>query len=279
MSYVVDNRGLLERPSEILLVGCGGTGAQVAEGLCRLLAGKPGRILLVDHDRVEPHNLQRQPFYPGDVGRFKAEVLAERLARQYGREIAYSVYPFSKDFDMRTRPGFHPALAIGCVDNPAARMAIASTTRNGYWIDAGNGYDSGQVFIGNAKGKDLEQGFHEKLKLCSRLPLPTVQEPGLLQPSPPAPPRDCAQAVEAGDQSPTINQAMAALVLEFVARLLAGRLTWMAAYLDMETGSLRTVPVEPKAVARVGGVPVGKLMFKGSENGGRSCPNCGRYHA
>ena len=42
-------------------------------------AGK-ATIVLVDHDRVEPHNLLRQNFYPEDVGRFKSQALADRLA-------------------------------------------------------------------------------------------------------------------------------------------------------------------------------------------------------
>ena len=48
------------------------TGGYVAEGLCRLFQGREAAIVLVDHDRVEPHNLLRQNFYPEDVGRFKS---------------------------------------------------------------------------------------------------------------------------------------------------------------------------------------------------------------
>ena len=59
-------------------------------------------IVLVDHDRVEPHNLLRQNFYKGDVGGFKSQVLADRLARAYDRPIGYSVYPF-REYD-ESRP-------------------------------------------------------------------------------------------------------------------------------------------------------------------------------
>ena len=45
------------------MVGTGGTGGFVAEGLCRLFQGREATIVLVDHDRVEPHNLLRQNFY------------------------------------------------------------------------------------------------------------------------------------------------------------------------------------------------------------------------
>ena len=59
MPYYLDNAFLLDNPW-ITVVGCGGTGGFVAEGLCRLFQGRQATIVLVDHDRVEPHNLLRQ---------------------------------------------------------------------------------------------------------------------------------------------------------------------------------------------------------------------------
>ena len=81
MPNYLDNAFLLEDPW-ITVVGCGGTGGFVAEGLCRLLQGRKATIVLVDHDRVEPHNLLRQNFYPAATwARFKSEALADRLAK------------------------------------------------------------------------------------------------------------------------------------------------------------------------------------------------------
>ena len=59
MPYYLDNAFLLDNPW-ITVVGCGGTGGFIAEGLCRLFQGREANIVLVDHDRVEPHNLLRQ---------------------------------------------------------------------------------------------------------------------------------------------------------------------------------------------------------------------------
>lgn len=60
------------------VVGCGGTGSIAADALARLGVG---RLTLIDGDRVEPHNLNRlQSCGVGDIGRFKADVLAERIA-------------------------------------------------------------------------------------------------------------------------------------------------------------------------------------------------------
>ena len=119
-------------------------------------------------------------------------------------------------------------LIIGCVDNVAARRSIAESLKYGnWWLDAGNGYSSGQVLIGNTNAvAHLERCFDEENQEVYALPQPTLQLPSLL--TPPTRPvndsRDCAEAVIAEEQSPVINQAMAVLVLEFVHRFLQGRL-------------------------------------------------------
>jgi len=259
--------------SRILVVGCGGTGSFVAEGLCRLLIDNETPLILIDPDRVETHNLIRQQFFTGDVGKFKSQALAERLSRQYGRPIAYSVYPYMddliyKDFGGGLATRAAQGIIIGCVDNAAARRSITESMKLGnWWLDAGNGYSSGQVLIGNAPHVNyLQKCFHEEPGEVYALPIPSLQVPSLLAPE--AKPRnddkDCAEAVVAEEQSPVINQAMAALVLDFMYRLLQGSLTWMGAYLDMEAGTLQTVPAEPEIVARMLRVKVDTLLEKKS---------------
>jgi len=276
MEYKLSIRDLAEE-SGIAIVGCGGTGGFVAEGLCRLLGNKDCRIILIDHDRVEEHNLRRQAFYEHDLGQFKSEAIAERLARLYGRKVLYSNYPYTREtvdqvFVRRHYRSGLDGIIIGCVDNPQARKAIADSERGwGWWIDAGNGEHSGQVLIGNISDPEhLKACFHPGEGIVERLPMPTLQQPDLLKPVPVSQTQgmDCAEAVDANAQSPVINQAMAALVLEFVSRLLAGKLTWMGVYLDLEMGTLRPVPADPKTVARMVGVRVDQLM----------CKKCGKEH-
>ena len=249
-----------EREATIVLVGCGGTGGFLAEAICRLLIGKAAHVFLVDPDRVEPHNLLRQAFDPGDVGRFKAEVLAERLARRFGREVGYAVLPYDQELhgqvfeDARSRLD----LLIGCVDNSAARRALAETIcrRDGgypflpgpvWWLDCGNGRNSGQVLLGNATRPDeLRGAFLPSAGLCRALPAPSLQRPDLLLvPPEPQPRPDCAEAVAAGDQGPTINQSTAAIAAGYVEKLLDRTLGWMASYLDLDDGMLRCVPADP----------------------------------
>jgi len=277
MSYTVKIGDSMSAP-KIVVVGCGGTGGFVAEGLCRILANHDLDILLVDHDRVEPHNLLRQNFFEGDVGKFKAQALAERMARQYGRPVGYSVYPYDRDLlNEATSIGRSvvKGIIIGCVDNASARQSIAEGIGWGdWWLDAGNGYQSGQVLIGNTKSVDgLEEAFYETEHTVEKLPLPSLQLPSLLHPptKPVTRELDCAEAVEDEEQSPTINQTMATLVIDFTYRLLKGTLTWMGAYIDMEAGTLSTVPAEPETVARMFGVKVDTLCCyeEGCHIGGR----------
>ena len=253
------------------VVGCGGTGGFVAEGLCRLLPKKTD-ILLIDFDRVEEHNLGRQHFYPGDLGKFKSEALAERLARNFEREIAYSVFPFNPMMGEDWGDGMRSleisdALVIGCVDNAMARRAIAGDMPGmlGWWIDAGNGYHSGQVLIGNSGDRSGLQGaFDIKHKKVKALPSPAVQLPALLAPAPEVKRRlDCAQAIAEDGQSPVINQMMATLVLDFVHKLTTGRLQWMGVYVDLESGSMSPVPATPEAVAKLTSMKAAELVKGG----------------
>lgn len=66
------------RQSHVFLAGLGGVGSFAAEALAR--AGV-GALTLVDHDEVDPSNLNRQLVaLRSTIGRHKAEVMAERVA-------------------------------------------------------------------------------------------------------------------------------------------------------------------------------------------------------
>jgi len=66
--------------SRVLLIGAGGLGCPLAQYLA---AAGVGTLGLIDHDRVDVSNLQRQVLYAtSDVGRPKVEVAAERIHAQ-----------------------------------------------------------------------------------------------------------------------------------------------------------------------------------------------------
>lgn len=252
------NRNYATTPT-FMVVGCGGTGSLVGEGLCRLFHGRDANIYLVDYDRVEESNLHRQNFYPEDLGKVKSEALATRLSRKYGRKLGYYVHPYSADM-MGGHSWMRSTVIIGCVDNPSARRAIGDSLKGApVWIDSGNGEASGQVLVGDTMTPgNLADAFQGSE--CQRLPAPSLQEPGLLMPVDEPLPVDCGVAVEQGEQSPIINQAMATLVLQVVSKLVEDKLTWMGVYLDLELGYLRPVPIDPEGVSRICDLPTKKLV-------------------
>jgi proteasome lid subunit RPN8/RPN11 len=77
-------RRTAERPThklagaKILLLGCGGLGAPIAEHCVRSGAAL---VHIVDSGTVNPGILSRQPYDDADIGKPKAEVLADRLGR------------------------------------------------------------------------------------------------------------------------------------------------------------------------------------------------------
>ena len=266
--YRLDNRGL-QSASMLAVVGCGGTGGFLAEGLCRLFRDTPFRLLLVDHDRVEERNLLRQNFYPDDLGRFKAQALAERLALRFRRPVAYALDPFSSPLEERSALGHgwrtvHPGILVGCVDNAPAREAMAQWAETWHygmwWVDVGNGEHFGQVLVGNAPPDRLQGAFREDDQVCIALPRPSDQRPELLVPSERQADPNCAEAVAAGEQSPTINQAVAAVALEVVRRIVEGSCAWMQVALDLESGTMHPTYATPEAVSKITGIPVRKLV-------------------
>ncbi len=60
----------------VAVCGLGGLGSHIAAALARAGVGK---LILVDHDRVDVGNLHRQQYGASQVGRFKTEALAENL--------------------------------------------------------------------------------------------------------------------------------------------------------------------------------------------------------
>ena len=109
------------RQSRVLVIGCGGLGSPV---LMYLAAAGVGRLTLVDGDKVELTNLQRQVlFSEQDLGCSKA-VIAQRQLRRLNSDITIEAIdqPFTpetgealvKDHD----------LIIDCTDNFATRYLI-----------------------------------------------------------------------------------------------------------------------------------------------------------
>ncbi|HLZ78830.1 MAG TPA: PRTRC system ThiF family protein [Sphingomonas sp.] len=145
---------LENRTLDVMLVGCGGNGAQMLMGLAsldtalRAISSRSLHVTVVDDDIVTEANLGRQPFYRCDLGNSKAHTLTERINLAHG-------------LNWRAVHGRAPAaigldgidILITCVDTAAARRALGDQMPEGrpsphYWLDLGNRATDGQFVIG-----------------------------------------------------------------------------------------------------------------------------------
>ena len=160
-------RFALNKPVKIIMLGAGGTGGHVAPHLYRLLhtLDRNTKVVICDGDVVEEKNLVRQNFISADLGKNKAQVLAERYAGAFGLEVSY-IPEFIEDVGWLaalTKPDMFQAepysyrkqaglsILIGCVDNNRSRQLcheVFKAADNLIYIDSGNGEYNGQVVCG-----------------------------------------------------------------------------------------------------------------------------------
>jgi molybdopterin/thiamine biosynthesis adenylyltransferase len=115
-----------------VVIGAGGLGCPA---LLALQAAGARRALVVDHDRVEAHNLQRQVLYRlADVGAPKAEVAARRLSNPGAaglrveprvQALAVAGVPaFVASLRDPRDPRERVAIVLECTDQPALKFAF-----------------------------------------------------------------------------------------------------------------------------------------------------------
>lgn len=66
------------KSAHVAVLGLGGLGSNVATMLARLGVGS---LTIVDYDRVEPSNLNRQSYYIEDIGKLKCVALSEQIKK------------------------------------------------------------------------------------------------------------------------------------------------------------------------------------------------------
>lgn len=107
--------------ARVLVVGAGGLGSPAA---LYLAAAGVGTLGIVDPDRVELGNLNRQLLHgTADVGEEKTVSAARRL-RQLNPRVAVETFPCRLDADNAADFVGRFDLALGCVDNFVARYAL-----------------------------------------------------------------------------------------------------------------------------------------------------------
>ena len=128
----------------IFVIGGGGIGSWLVPSLC--LLEHPDRIVVVDKDKLEEKNLNRQLFTVEDIGRPKAEALSER----YGCRAVNAWFAVGA---IKTK---HDDWLMVCVDNhPARKEALDECDRTGCTaIIACNETTSAEAFIYNRNWRD-----------------------------------------------------------------------------------------------------------------------------
>jgi adenylyltransferase/sulfurtransferase len=104
-----------------LIVGIGGLGSPVATYLA---ASGVGRLTLVDHDRVELTNLQRQPIHTTEsLGRPKVES-ARAMLNALNPEVRVELVPQRLDETALVNTARAADVVVDCSDNFATRFAV-----------------------------------------------------------------------------------------------------------------------------------------------------------
>jgi len=242
---------------EIVVVGLGGTGAQVSRSVARLIyeMKRSGlhtpQVRFIDPDTVEEKNIGRQLFSYGDIGHNKAQVLAARFNAALGLDISAVDQPVNAQNHFER---YSSSLVIGAVDNEAARCELAKI-QGALWLDCGNFKNAGQVVLGNLGDcAAMLRHMKEKSDTYRYLPHAGLLFSALLEPEvveiPTTTPVSCADLVALGEQALFVNDLMAAVAAQYLWRLLYRQPTHtFVSFIDGDSLSVRSVPICRKELA------------------------------
>jgi len=113
-----------------ILIGAGGIGSEIGEGLCRKGIGYLG---IFDHDGVEHTNLNRQHFFAADIGQNKAHRLAQNLAAHCHSGTVLEGYALSLQDGLALNMEMSASFIVCGVDNSETRV-VASVHFRGLGI-------------------------------------------------------------------------------------------------------------------------------------------------
>lgn len=237
----------VENAVHIALVGCGGTGGEVLDGLARMHAalialGHPAGldVTVYDPDSVSQANVGRQRFSPADVGHNKAILLVHRFNLFYGlqwRAVPESFAP------KETQRGALDLL-ITCVDKASVRVAIGDAHKKSFsntlWLDFGNGSHTGQVVLGH-----LSQRVSD---VALRLPNVCDLYRGELKSVDDTEEPSCSAEEAFSRQDFGVNRLVADVGIGLLWNLLRhGHTTHHGGYVNVRSGTVSPMLVDPEA--------------------------------
>lgn len=226
----------------ILLVGCGGNGAQMLMGLAsldtalRAISPRSLHVTVVDDDIVTEANLGRQPFYRCDLGNSKARTLVERI------NLAHGLSWHAVHGRAPSAIGVEGAdILITCVDTASARRALGTVLAEGnsipaYWMDLGNRATDGQFLIGCPR-----RATNDPLRLPTVLEyFPELADGSLVDDDAPS----CSVAEALERQSLFVNRVVASHALALLFDLLGrGSIGHAGAFLNLASGQSVPIPL------------------------------------
>lgn len=103
----------------VTICGAGALGANITESLARCGIKQ---LRLIDRDRVEERNLSTQPYQRGDIGGFKAKMMANMLYRAVGAKIDARTKELDAENVHRMLEG--SKLVVDTFDNSVGRWTV-----------------------------------------------------------------------------------------------------------------------------------------------------------
>lgn len=243
------NSRLFRQAVSVTVIGAGGTGSALIPRLMQLHfamleLGHPAglKVTLWDDDVVSKSNIGRQCFFPADVGQHKASLLINRHNVAWGTEWR------AVTRKLNSRDQIEPDIIIGCVDSRKGRAAILEAVRSShcYYIDSGNGEDSGQVVLGEILSPH---------SISPRLPHVADLFPEMvdvaLDATDDRPSCSVAEALQ--KQSLVINNAMAQEIFNLLWMLFRhGKLDYTGRFVNLKTGVSNPIRADTEVWKRMG---------------------------
>lgn len=162
-----------------IIVGCGGTGSNLAPMLSRMM-DESDVMLLIDGDTVSVSNISRQTYQDFDVNKNKARSLAKKLNSCYQHQhFAIDRFLTSSDDLLEIVKNYKTTgiygggygfkyFIIAAVDNNKARLILENAFlrmlkeyNSVYYIDSGNEDTYGTLFISDKKNQVLRSKMFE----------------------------------------------------------------------------------------------------------------------
>ncbi len=220
-----------------VVIGLGGIGSNIVDPLARTLTfsksnRKAERIILVDGDKYEPKNMERQR---GKVYLNKAEATKDWITESFpDLEVdAKPHYVDHKNIYLFVKEG---DVVFMCVDNHATRKVLSdhmATLRNGLLISGGNEEYDGNVQIHERRGGG---DFTPPITyLHPEIDKPTDKNPATL---------NCGELIvtQGATQVLAVNFTIASLMLNaYTLYLEKGELPYTEVCADIKTGNMRAI--------------------------------------